>query len=455
MVSPRVFNLVVFSLSCVLADSSTKIGYFWHISDIHLDEDLGTNFNNCWRGPQRPSGKYGDHNCDSSRNLVESAVHAMRQKHGDNVEFVLWTGDGLSRKSGKTLEQQIGTLRNLTILLSAAFSSHFIYPVLGHEDPESYTILANLWKLWLPTEALLTFTKGGYYSIEQKVRKLRIVALNTNLFTNSSWDQEAEEQWDWLESVLIKSSRNKETVYLVGHVPPGMDERQSRSPHQQRILLMPSHNSRYLALVRRFANIITGQFFGHFHTDSFRIVYDDNDNRPVSTIFIAPSVTPKRSPNGVNNPGLRLYKFNKDTGQVLDYNQYYLDLSVANKDEKAEWTSEYNLTSYYEFKQSTFEPVSAEQMDQLAESFIVPADYDLFYKYYVANSVKALQNDAVIPHSTINAHYCAITQIDFSMYHNCLATKYSALASSKSSKNQFRNWIGQLIFTLILVSISS
>ena len=38
--------------------------------------------------------------------------------------------------------------------------------------------------------------------------------------------------------------------------------------------------------------------------------------RPVSWIFIAPSVSPKRTSGGANNPGLRLYKFDTDTGQV-------------------------------------------------------------------------------------------------------------------------------------------
>lgn len=38
--------------------------------------------------------------------------------------------------------------------------------------------------------------------------------------------------------------------------------------------------------------------------------------KPVSNIYMTPSVTPKRSSSGFNNPGIRLYKFNSDTGQV-------------------------------------------------------------------------------------------------------------------------------------------
>lgn len=38
--------------------------------------------------------------------------------------------------------------------------------------------------------------------------------------------------------------------------------------------------------------------------------------KPVSWIMIAPSVTPRKSGIGSNNPAMRLYKFDTDTGQV-------------------------------------------------------------------------------------------------------------------------------------------
>lgn len=38
--------------------------------------------------------------------------------------------------------------------------------------------------------------------------------------------------------------------------------------------------------------------------------------KPVSWIFLAPSVTPKKQSIGSNNPAMRLYKFDTDTGQV-------------------------------------------------------------------------------------------------------------------------------------------
>jgi len=33
---------------------------------------------------------------------------------------------------------------------------------------------------------------------------------------------------------------------------------------------------RYLKLVREYHSVIAGQFFGHFHSDSFRVFYEKN-----------------------------------------------------------------------------------------------------------------------------------------------------------------------------------
>lgn len=59
----------------------------------------------------------------------------------------------------------------------------------------------------------LTLETGGYYTIEQKQSKLRIVALNTNLFSvRESNSVQSRRQWEWLDAVLDKATANKEMV---------------------------------------------------------------------------------------------------------------------------------------------------------------------------------------------------------------------------------------------------
>lgn len=64
-------------------------------------------------------------------------------------------------------------------------------------------------------------------------------------------------------------------VYIVGHIPPGLDERQRSSMYPPSIGFKDYHNKMYLSLVRKFSEIIVGQFFGHLHSDTFRVIYEN------------------------------------------------------------------------------------------------------------------------------------------------------------------------------------
>jgi len=64
-------------------------------------------------------------------------------------------------------------------------------------------------------------------------------------------------------------------VYLVGHMPPGVDERQNGGISPYHDVFQERFNQRYIRLVQKYSDIIVGQFFGHLHSDSFRIVYSD------------------------------------------------------------------------------------------------------------------------------------------------------------------------------------
>ncbi|KAK9506966.1 hypothetical protein O3M35_008805 [Rhynocoris fuscipes] len=151
---------------------------------------------------------------------------------------------------------------------------------------------------------------------------------------------------------------------------PGADERQPDAlPHFQE-----NFSRRFLRLIRSYSNIIVGQFFGHLHSDTFRVVYNDM-GRPVNWMLLAPAVSPKRTASGPNNPGVRLYKFETSNGQVLDYTQYYLDLNNANQRDSADWQQEYDLTSYYGLTE-----VTAKSLHELANTF-TEHNSQLFARY--------------------------------------------------------------------------
>lgn len=58
---------------------------------------------------------------------------------------------------------------------------------------------------------------------------------------------------------------------MVGHAAPG-----SNLPHMYETSAATSAAiAKYLQTVRRHAKIIAGQFFGHLHADTFRVIYDN------------------------------------------------------------------------------------------------------------------------------------------------------------------------------------
>ncbi|KAJ1530897.1 hypothetical protein ONE63_005737 [Megalurothrips usitatus] len=450
-------------------------GHFWHISDLHYDVNFSSDGDirhNCrrWSGNgngvgmgenRRPEGRFGDFHCDAPLLLLESATAAMKDI-AKEVDFVLWTG------AGPVSGHEAG-LTQVTQLLLRAFTSQFVFPVLGPDmrHADHYKQAAEIWRNWLPEEAMQTFYKGGYYTIEQKSKPLRIVALNTNLWLDSpgsgrggyaggyardAWgeqrrmgvvrepwevrenrvlhDEDPANQWRWLEDELHKARAAKKTVYLVGHTAPGADDRVANptlsSGHGG---LLEHHNTRFLKLVKRHADIIVGQFFSNRHSDTFRVVYNESMS-PVSWMLMPPSVTPRRTQGGPNNPGIRLYKYDNSTGNVLDFSQYYLDLKRANREGRAEWQLGYNLTSYY----FPMREVSAQSFHKLAESFTNPEiGLPIFRRYYRANSAFLYDGPESCWPNCQRYHYCAITRLLYSDYRTCLESPASALPSSGAS----------------------
>ncbi|OXU22613.1 hypothetical protein TSAR_016406 [Trichomalopsis sarcophagae] len=227
--------------------------------------------------------------------------------------------------------------------------------------------------------------------------------------------------------VLDKARKEDKTVYIVGHTPPGIDDRESGSG-----VLAEEHNTRYLQTVRQYSDMIRGQFFGHWHSDTFRVIYSDN-GEPVSWVMVAPSVTPYRA-GGPNNPGLRLYKFDNDTGQVLDYAQYYLNLPEANLGKRANWRLEYNLRDYYELSE-----ITALSLHDLADRFTQSSD-NKFVRYYGANRVALPREVEEIwgCGGALNGlcalqHYCKVTRLTQRAYSNCVSSYAYALAAAASS----------------------
>lgn len=69
--------------------------------------------------------------------------------------------DILSSTMEHTSEEfQLEAVRNVTDVLSRTFSSQFVFPALGHNDPSPSRRLMDMWMQWLPSDALQTFEES-------------------------------------------------------------------------------------------------------------------------------------------------------------------------------------------------------------------------------------------------------------------------------------------------------
>jgi len=167
----------------------------------------------------------------------------------------------------------------------------------------------------------------------------------------------------WLESELQKAAQDSRKVYLLGHISPG-------SP------TAPYFNSIFQQLIARYNQTIRASFFGHEHKDLFRLYYSSNQE-PIHVSFMSSSVTPGP------NPSIRVYYFDEDTKELLDYEQYYVDLVAANEKNSIDWQFQYSAVKEYGLLN-----MSAQEWDGLMKR--MKSNQTLFNLFY--SNVLALRN---------------------------------------------------------------
>ncbi|XP_039973142.1 acid sphingomyelinase-like phosphodiesterase 3b isoform X2 [Xiphias gladius] len=426
-------------LSCLLFKEVHALsGYFWHITDLHWDPTYKLTDAPelvCASSGKRPAakaGKFGDYACDSPLHLINSSVHAMKDILSD-PDFIVWTGDDTPHIPNESLteDEVLHIISNLTQIIKQVFPKTKVYSALGNHDyhPKSqfpagpnhiYNKTAEMWRDWLDPESQATFKNGGYYTEKLLSRTgFRMLVLNTNLYYDQNkltqgMDDPAG-QFSWADHVLTEAANNKERVYIIGHVPPGFFEKKRRKPW-----FTPKFNQRYLDLIQKHHSVILGQFFGHHHTDSFRMFYKSQDS-PISTMFLSPGVSPWKTTlpgvvNGANNPGIRIFEYDTQTLLVKDVVTYYLNLTYANA-AHARWEKEYRLTESFRVPDAS--PAS---MHQILER--IANNHCHLQKYYEFNSVSY---DLTECNSDCRVdHVCAAREVDFHRYERCLEKEEAA-----------------------------
>jgi len=375
--------LQLFPLLLSSGTALADVDYFWQVTDFHLDQHYGTagplgdfdyvgyyDYATCWNTTN--TAKFGAHTCDSPLALVTSAADFMASYNpsdGGKVRFVLWTGDdtvhcddAYSDKNTvieiiSTLSQQLNKT-GLPVL--PVQGNHDVYladqfPGVGDEEGwvEVYQDTSTAWQenMITSTEAMNQFVENyGAYKVKLQVEDWQspwwLIGLNTNLDYHSDHLSEGREdpgsQLAFLLEALLMVREEGGKAIVAAHVAPGIKSRQD--PGRPELgSFYPELNSAFLDIVQQFTDVIEIQLYGHEHSDGLRLIPGP------SLALMAPAVTPwdSSTPTDPRNPGLRLFQFEQDTGRILNFEQFFLNLTQANEKGEAEWQLEYDFLGYY------------------------------------------------------------------------------------------------------------
>jgi sphingomyelin phosphodiesterase acid-like 3 len=358
-------------------------GTFVVLSDLHFDpfydpllvSDLVRADAADWqrlfeRSAVEKLGAYGE---DATYPLLASTLRAAAEAAPD-PDFVLVTGDFLAHGFAEKFAQQAPgagagayqqfvakTMAFVTATIRGAFPRAPIVPALGNNDSDcgDYELqpggpfLAGLAKLWEPLLGRVsgsfaqTFPSGGFYSMPHPtVPNLGLVVLNTDFFSTSYKDTCAkgvnlgDEELTWLERSLETASRSGQRVWLMYHIPPGIDTyatlQKGPCPLTPVSLWSADSLARFWKILARFPGLVKVSFAAHLHRDEFRLPPGGG------YVHVAPAV----SPVYYDNPAFAVFSYARANGDIADIRTYELDLDPQ-RGGGTKWALEYDFQQAY------------------------------------------------------------------------------------------------------------
>ncbi|XP_070580250.1 acid sphingomyelinase-like phosphodiesterase 3b [Ptychodera flava] len=427
--------LLLGTASLAECENADDIGYFWHVADFHYDNQYSTEgvasyYCHYWNETAAEAlGYYGDYECDSPLSLIIAAVQGMKELKSD-ADFIIWTGDDAAHVPDSMVGEELMTeiIQNLTNIIKGEFPNTQVYPAIANHDyhpsnqlppynSAQYDAIAAAWSSWLTDDptAVDTLKTAGYYTLKMD-NGIRLIVPNNNLYYTSNKVTkdmpDPADQFVWIEDTLEAAKVADEKVWVVAHIPPGHPEKSLSPPW-----FYPEYNARYTGIMEKYADIIVGQFYAHHHSDHFKIYYNQ-DGEPINSMLLAPAVVPWRNKYvyrpefGANNPAIRLVKFQRSTGKLLDIIQYMTNLTEANEKGQPSWVQEYIATEAY-----SIDDVTTESLHGLVES-MRPEGSENFAKYNLYNSVS--YDTSPCDEVCKRTHICAITNIKMEEFDACM-----------------------------------
>jgi len=397
----RTLSLVLVVLISVIAleADSAKTGYFWQFTDTHWQRDYTPGATpgkagHCRvdKGTGEHCGPYGDYNCDTPTVIVEAIEkRILEEAEQEKPQFVLWTGDHVSDYDAnasildtqevlKDITNRLKALKkNLDVPVFPVFGNHDTYPSFQFPAKAPFFVYDFVRKNWeglLSSESLENFKVNQYYS-ERVLPGLRIVAINTAMFfcANALIPMNAADPGDqnaWLRAELEDAKNAGDKVFLIAHVPFGLDE-ETRIYQMWRVF----HDKLVEAMDGYHGNTIVASFYGHNHINSFKILRNSDDSG-AHVGFLTSSVSPKP----LENPSITKFVFDLQAPfTIRERINYYIDIAESNEQGQVVWKKSYSTAENYGLADC-----SADSMMQFINNMRTDRSlFDQFYSHLWAN----------------------------------------------------------------------
>lgn len=420
-------HLILIFITHLIYSIKAESGYFLQITDIHYDKYYHMNApTQCVDGlfsmtccekysiPLPKTGHaqlWGDYNCDSPYNLINNTLKWI-DMYTPPIDFIIWTGDSANHHLlTQTYNDNMDAVDEVTNLIKLYFPNITTYPTIGNHD--SYPVdqfgskiqiasildkYTEFWSDWL-IDGKETFSKYGFYSqlINDQIKIINLNCLiddSNNIMGPLFSPHLSDIQSLWLINELENSLQINQSVWLMSHIPPGSGEG------------TVNFTNRLVNIVKKYHSIIKNQFYGHTHDDQYLLYWDDTVSHVIGHAYISSSLVPKQ-----RNPTFRVYEYDKETFEIINYYHYLLNLTEVNRN------NQFNYTLFYDAKQAyKLTDLSTSSWHKLAQTF---ESNENLLNDYIFRYNAGYKNDSCQPQQCKIDYICEILFIDKTLLNNC------------------------------------
>jgi hypothetical protein len=259
---------------------------------------------------------------------------------------------------------------------------------------------------------------GSYSVANPALKHERIIVLNTVFFSPRYTDRCGQSGGDagerllaWLSGELATAKSRHEKVWLVYHIPPGVDAyatAHAKTPGSLTLLWKDSYTSKFVSLLEQYPGVVSANFAGHLHVEDFRLLGGSLKTSPF--VIIGPAMSPITG----QNPTFRTVDFDSQ-GNLKDQATYYLqNLTDVGKDSLPVWQLEYDFEKEWRLKNLNAQSYAA-LFARIGDSPAAAARWTILY----STSHAAI---AIAPDS-FRQFYCAAGGVTAQAYQSCVAQK--------------------------------